>query len=68
MAFAYPDIEVVGIDISQQMIEYARAQARVQGLDNAYFHVMDATQPLDFPDSSFDLINGRTLAFLPPPV
>jgi SAM-dependent methyltransferase len=68
MAFAYPDKEVVGIDISQQMIGYARAQAKVQGLDNAQFLVMDATQPLDFPSGSFDLVNARTLAFLPSPV
>ncbi|HLI09229.1 MAG TPA: methyltransferase domain-containing protein [Ktedonobacteraceae bacterium] len=66
MAFAYPDKEVVGIDISQQMIDYARAQAGVQRLNNTRFLVMDATQPLDFPDSSFDLVNARTLAFLPP--
>ncbi len=68
MAFAYPDKEIVGIDISQQMIGYARAQAKVQGLENARFLVMDATQPLDFPDGSFDLVNARTLAFLPPRV
>lgn len=68
MAFAYPDKELVGIDISQQMIDYARAQAKVQGMDNAHFLVMDATRPLDFPDGSFDLVNARTLAFLPPPV
>ncbi len=59
VAFAHPEIEVVGIDISQTMIQYARAQAKVQGLDNARFLVMDASKPLDFPDNSFDLINAR---------
>lgn len=59
VAFAHPNIEVVGIDINQTMIQYARAQAKVQGLDNARFLVMDASKPLDFPDDSFDLINGR---------
>src|SRR5260370_40696232 len=29
VAFAYPKIEVVGLDISQSMTSYARAQARV---------------------------------------
>src|SRR5574337_629667 len=29
VAFAHPDIEVVGIDISRIMIDYARAQAKV---------------------------------------
>jgi ubiquinone/menaquinone biosynthesis C-methylase UbiE len=62
VGFAHQDIKVVGIDISNAMIEYARAQARVQGLENATFRVMDATRPLDFPDASFDLVNARTIA------
>lgn len=61
IAFAHPGIEVVGIDISRTMIEYACTQAKVQGLENAKFLVMDATKPLDFPDNSFDLVNGRFL-------
>jgi SAM-dependent methyltransferase len=56
----------MGIDLSQTMIEYARAQARVQALDNATFEVMDITHPLDFADRSIDLINARLLGFLPP--
>jgi ubiquinone/menaquinone biosynthesis C-methylase UbiE len=67
VAFAHSDIEVIGIDISQKMIQYARAQAKVQGLDNTRFLVMDATKPLDFPDNYFDLVNGRALtSFLHP--
>ncbi len=65
VAFTYPEKEVVGFDISQTMIDYARAQARVQGLDNASFRVMDLLNPLDFPDNSFDLVNARLIAFLP---
>jgi len=65
IAFAHPDIEVVGFDISQAMIDYARARARVQGLTNASFLVMDMRQPLDFPGSSFDLVNARFINFLP---
>src|SRR5579863_8369543 len=61
VAFAHPNVEVVGIDISQTMIQYARAQAKVQGLDNARFLVMDATKLLDLPEESFDLVNGRAL-------
>ncbi len=61
VAFAYPTIEVIGVDISQQVIEYARAQAWSRGLDNAHFFVNDITRSLDFPDHSFDLINGRFL-------
>lgn len=61
VAFAYPDCEVAGIDISKTMIAYANARARTQFRDNASFGVMDIRQPLDFSDQSFDLINARFL-------
>jgi ubiquinone/menaquinone biosynthesis C-methylase UbiE len=61
VAFAYPDKRVIGIDISQTMLSYARAQAAVQGLENASFLFMDATSPLQFPDASFDIVNARFL-------
>jgi SAM-dependent methyltransferase len=61
LAFRYSDIEVVGIDISTSMIDFARSQAQAQHLDNAYFKVMDATKPLAFADGSFDLINARSI-------
>jgi ubiquinone/menaquinone biosynthesis C-methylase UbiE len=66
-AFAYPEKEVVAFDISETMINYARTQALAQGLQNVSFRVMDALQPLDFPAASFDLVNARLIAFLPPP-
>jgi ubiquinone/menaquinone biosynthesis C-methylase UbiE len=62
LAFARPDIEVTGFDISQAMISFACQQAQVQRLENAHFLVMDATQPLQFADNSFDLVNARTIA------
>jgi len=56
----YPHMELVGIDISWRMIEYARAEAQVRKLtDGVEFLVMDALRPLDFPDATFDLINMR---------
>ncbi|PZW35993.1 methyltransferase family protein [Thermosporothrix hazakensis] len=58
-AYAHSDIEVTGIDISTRMIEYARTQARVQGLENAHFHVMNALNRLEFPNNSFDMVNTR---------
>jgi ubiquinone/menaquinone biosynthesis C-methylase UbiE len=61
VARTYPDIKVVGIDISERMVNYARAHVIARGLRNASFQVMDATQPLEFPDASFDLVNARTL-------
>lgn len=60
-AHAYPKVEIAGIDISKTMISYANARARSQGLNNASFQVMDATQPLDFSDDTFDLINERLM-------
>jgi len=66
VAFTQPDSTVTGIDISNKMIEYARATAWSQRLENASFRVMDALQQFDFPDNSFDLVNARFLvAFMP---
>ena len=61
VALTYPEIEVVGFDISRTMIDYAHAQ----GLNNLSFQVMDIQKPLDFPDNSFDLVNARFINFLP---
>jgi ubiquinone/menaquinone biosynthesis C-methylase UbiE len=56
----YPHMELVGIDISWRMIEYARTQAQAQGLtDGVEFRVMDVLRPLEFPDGFFDLVNIR---------
>lgn len=66
VAQEYPHIQVTGIDISVQMIEYGAAQAQASGLDNASFQAMDATQPLEFADETFDMVNARFMVgFLP---
>src|SRR5690242_894142 len=39
-AFAYPHIDVSGVDISRTMVDYANARARTQELYNASFGVM----------------------------
>jgi len=59
VARAYPDRRVVGIDISTRMIAYAQAQASAQGLGNVSFMVMNALQPLEFAEGTFDLVNMR---------
>ncbi len=65
VAREYPQIEAVGIDMSRTMVEYARAQASSRGFSNASYIVMNALEPLDFPDSSFDLVNARLFGFIP---
>jgi ubiquinone/menaquinone biosynthesis C-methylase UbiE len=62
LAYTYSDMEIVGVDISERMIAYARSQAQVQQRSNVSFHVMDILKPLDFPDNSFDLVNARFLS------
>src|SRR5438105_2636500 len=59
VAFAHPDIDVIGIDISKTMVDYANSRAQVQELDNVRFEMMDALKPFDFPDNTFDLVNAR---------
>nr|BBH92354.1 hypothetical protein KTA_05530 [Thermogemmatispora argillosa] len=61
VAFAYPHVEVIGVDISPPIVEYANAQAASRRLSNVHFRVMNVMEPLAFPDSSFDLINGRLM-------
>jgi SAM-dependent methyltransferase len=57
----------MGFDIDEQMIEYANTQARVGKLENASFQVMNALDPLDYPDNFFDLVNARFLAVIQRP-
>jgi ubiquinone/menaquinone biosynthesis C-methylase UbiE len=61
VARSYPDIEVMGIDISERMIRYAQAHTQVRRLPNAHFQVMNVMEPLAFAPQSFDLVNARLL-------
>lgn len=61
VAATHPDIEVIGVDKAPRMIEFAHARASADRLENARFREMDITQPLPFPDTSFDLVNARLL-------
>jgi ubiquinone/menaquinone biosynthesis C-methylase UbiE len=67
VAYEHPHIQVEGIDTSRVLIEYARASARAQKLSNAHFTIMNALQPLEFPDNAFDVVNARMLFAVVPP-
>jgi ubiquinone/menaquinone biosynthesis C-methylase UbiE len=53
----YPTMHFTGIDISNRMIEHARAQTK--GNSQVKFQQMDALRRLAFPSDSFDLVNLR---------
>lgn len=61
MAFKFPEKRIVGIDVGRSMIGYARAQARVQGLQNVRFIVINSLEAFPFADQSFDLVNARLI-------
>src|ERR1700730_10513952 len=55
-AALYPDMSLIGVDISQRMVNFARSQARErQVADRVEFHVMNALLSLEFPKDFFDL-------------
>src|SRR2546429_2050027 len=61
LARTYPDIAtLVGVDISERMIVYARGQAKAtQVSDRVTFQVGDALHMPTFPADSFDLVHQR---------
>jgi ubiquinone/menaquinone biosynthesis C-methylase UbiE len=62
MARTYPHLSrLVGVDISNTILDYARAQARAMQVDDRVeFHQMDGLRMLEFPAASFDLVNERS--------
>ncbi len=62
MAATYPAKQVVGVDVSQLMVDYARFQASQRDLANAHFQTMNILHPLDFSDHTFDFVNVRLIA------
>lgn len=61
LAKAMPAIaHLDGVDANKRLIEFARHCATEQGVqDRISFGVMDGLRMLEFPDSSFDLVNQR---------
>lgn len=60
MAFAYPTLQIAGIDHNAQHMRYARAYARVMGLENIAFQPGDMFH-LPLADGTYDLVHGRFL-------
>ena len=62
-------LDVVGIDISPDMLERARQKVAAEGLENVSgLHEMDAAS-LDFPDGSFDTVVAMyVMTVVPDPV
>jgi ubiquinone/menaquinone biosynthesis C-methylase UbiE len=61
LAIAFPDAEVIGIDLGAPLIRYAHARAVDLGIENVKFIQMDA-QFNDFDTASFDWV--QTTMFL----
>ena len=61
LATHYPTAQVLGVDISQTMLEYAKAAAQRQHPSNISFQHLDITKPWELADASFDLVNARLL-------
>lgn len=61
LAKAYPTMTLlIGVDVSASMVEYAREQAKAEGVaERVEFHTMDALRMLEFPNNYFDLANER---------
>jgi ubiquinone/menaquinone biosynthesis C-methylase UbiE len=62
IAATYSQTDVMGVDISQTMIGYANNYVQAQKIPNLHFRVMDITQPWNFADASFDVVNARAMA------
>ena len=59
VAQAYPATQVMGVDNSKRMIDFAcTISAQVP---NVQFRVMDVTRPLEFSENSFEFINARLI-------
>lgn len=63
-----PDVKVVGIDLSEDMLEKARGKVREQNLTNVEKLVQMDAQNMDFSDNSFDKVVAMYVASVVPDV
>ena len=59
MAQEHPHLDILGVDISAQMIAFAQEQTEKRAIPNAAFQQLDALQPLPFANGSFDYVHLR---------
>lgn len=55
LAQAFPDAQVIAIDVAAPMLRYGHARARSLGVDNISF-VQANGEALDYPDGHFDIV------------
>lgn len=58
IAQAYPDAEIIAVDVGAPMLRYGAARAKSMGVDNITFLQGDVAALDAFPDESFDLIHS----------
>lgn len=56
LAQAFPEAEVIAVDVAAPMLRYAHARARSLGVDNISFRQANG-ESLDYPDGHFDVIS-----------
>jgi ubiquinone/menaquinone biosynthesis C-methylase UbiE len=62
LAQAYPDAEVIAIDVAAPALRYGHARAQAMGVKNIVFRQLDAEDLSEFADGSFDWV--QTTMFL----
>jgi ubiquinone/menaquinone biosynthesis C-methylase UbiE len=58
IAQAYPNAEIVAVDVGAPMLRYGAARAKALGVDNVAFVQGDVSDLKQFADESFDLIHS----------
>jgi SAM-dependent methyltransferase len=55
IAYTYPQAEVIGVDLREQYLDFARTRARSENIQNLTFRAADVFD-LPFPDATFDVV------------
>jgi ubiquinone/menaquinone biosynthesis C-methylase UbiE len=55
IARTYPQADVIGVDLREQYLDFARTRARAEHIQNLIFRAADVFD-LPFPDATFDVV------------